>query len=119
MKLNFHKIGKAIGASILGIAMMTYVGTNLNEILKLKSVQAEETAAKSCFVRTTSNCPKVGPVDGGQRVTCDTSGTSVPNSTCTPVVCVTGAGSAVSCPAPPEPETTAGTASTGTGGTGA
>lgn len=66
------------------------------------SIYAQTTppSTPSCFVRTISKCPKVMGQDGGERVTCDLSGTYVAGSTCTPVICVTGTGPVQTCTQP-------------------
>lgn len=116
MNSYLQKIAKTIAACTLGIAMLAYVSSNVGDTLNFRSVQAQETSGGGggCFVRTTSNCPVIGGQNGGQRLTCDNTGTYVPNSSCTPIHCVTGTGTVVWCSSNP-----AGTGSTGTGtGTG-
>jgi hypothetical protein len=97
-----RKIQNAFMAA-LAIAMFT--GTlvlsmkkNGNEKMGLTVTAAQaqtsggegDNTPKVCFVRTLSNCPKILGQDLGQRVTCDLTGTIVPNSTCTPVQCTAG-----------------------------
>jgi len=68
----------------------------LTELGNRAYAQSEGGGGSSCFVRTKSACP----THGGERVTCDLSGTSVPGSTCTPVHCYMGTGSPINCPTP-------------------
>ena len=102
----FHPI-KLIGALVFLMAFTLNIQTSLNGEWDLVNVGFAQdvtvsTGGDSCFTRTLSNCPEYpGGSGGGQRVTCDLSGTSVPGSTCTPVRCVTGTASPISCPSNP------------------
>jgi hypothetical protein len=107
--LKTSKLLRWVAASAFGIMLVFNIMISLEfekdkvlpsltliELGNRAYAQGEGGGGSSCFVRTKSNCP----THGGQRVTCDLSGTSVPGSTCTPVHCYTGTGSPINCPTP-------------------
>ena len=95
MKSRINKIAKTIAIGIFFMALFFNVKVSLEDpFLKMDNLVMAQTSSSGggCFIRTTSNCP-TGPwgVGGGQRVTCDKTGTFVSGETCTRVLCVTGA----------------------------
>jgi len=98
-KSIFHPI-KLVGALVFLMAFVLNIQTSLNGDWELVNVgySVTSTGGEGCFIRTSSNCPTLpGQTGGGERVTCDLSGTTVPGSTCTPVVCYAGAKDPIVC----------------------
>jgi hypothetical protein len=95
MKSFIKKIAKPIAIGVFFMALFFNVKVSLEDpFVSLDNAalaQSDTSSGGRCFIRTTSDCPSIGGTGGGQRVTCDKSGTYVSGETCTRVLCVTGA----------------------------
>lgn len=94
MKSSSQKIRLAAIAVFVIACMLSFNGSGKFQIFN--TAQADPVLI-GCFIMTTSECPEVSGVSGGERVTCDFSGTTVPGQTCTPVVCGLGSRDKISC----------------------
>lgn len=90
---------KLINVSLMALGVLLFAGTLLLNF-NLKVSDALATEEVKCYIRTTSDCPETPLGGGGQRVTCDTTGDFKSGETCTPVTCIWGTSSKLSCEAP-------------------
>lgn len=100
MKSFIKKIAKPIAIGIFFMALFFNVKLSLeNPFIRMDNAAlAQESSNGGCFIRTKSACPEgPGGVGGGERVTCDTTGTYIAGESCTKVICVTGAAEPIYC----------------------
>jgi hypothetical protein len=94
MKPQLNKIAKPIAIGIFFIALFFNVKVTLQDpFIRITNEVVAQTnsSAGGCFTKFASNCPSgPGGIGGGQRVTCDKTGTFINGETCTAVRCVTG-----------------------------
>ncbi len=97
MKTKIQGIFMAVVAiAIFSFTMLTNMTKDQSGNLKFSPMVAMAQGGENggeqpkCWDRTTSDCASGWGYDGGQRVTCDFSGTYVPYAECTPVNCGSG-----------------------------